>query len=195
VHALSALLSMFPPPYFLQVEIYRSSASRNKNRKDKGLPPLPLDDRIVKLGVEGLGQLSEAALEALAAAADPRNNNAATPETLADAAAAVAAAASSGESAAALPAQGTHPGAQTPKKREWFSGPPSGEYGCVVDIDSWRPSVAVSEVAHATIDFRAGPHESAAGVAVVTLEALPLSAEELSRRGGNKFKLMELRSC
>jgi len=173
----------------LQVEIYRSSASRNKNRKDKGLAPLPLDAHIVQLGVQGLGQMSEAALEALAAAADPRNH-------INNEYAAIPKAVSTEAAASDAPSSASLADPHSPKKeREWFSGPPSGEYGCVVDVDSWRPSVAVSELAHTTIDFRAGPHESAAGVAVVTLEALPLSAEEHQQRGGNKFKLMELRSC
>jgi hypothetical protein len=188
------------------VEIFRSSASRNKNRKDKGLEPLPLDDHIVGLGVQGLGQLSEAALASLAAAADPKNAAVTDATPVADAAPGPASSAASkvapggsgggGATSAsdeASASAGQEPGMLPP--RAWFAGPPRGEFGCVVDVGSWRPAVQVSEVAHVTIDFRAGPHESAAGAAVVTLEALPLSKAELAQRGGGKFKLVELRSC
>jgi len=55
--------------------------------------------------------------------------------------------------------------------------------------------VHASEISHATLDFRAGPHEAAAGLAVVTFEPLPLTPRELASRNGSKFKLTEIRTC
>jgi len=74
----------------------------------------------------------------------------------------------------------------------WYSGPPEGFEGCAFVLDAWRPAVHASEISHATLDFRAGPHEAAAGLAVVTFEPLLLTPWELASRNGRKFKLTEI---
>ena len=77
------------------------------------------------------------------------------------------------------------------------SSPEGPQAGCSYLVDAWRPSPRISEISQATFSVRdVDAHDDiSTWHATVVLQMTRLNSTEVTKRGGGKFKLLELRSC